>query len=182
MDPISIAAAVTSMSKVALNASSTLYMFVNEVKSVDQNIKSLANEVQALSNVLREIQKGLADPTIQAIEKNRSADDRQRIWRTVAGALEECRATITRIDTLLNGLRKNRYNWATQAFRQVKFNLRKEEIDFLRAQTHTHCSALNMTLQMVNMYAHQTLVNYSLTSDQTGYLFRSTAYHFRPRP
>ena len=162
MEPLSIISAVASISKTIYNASSTLYTFVNETRNVDQTVKDLATEVDALSRALTEVEAALKSPTVVAAEKRGSVDDNKQLWQTVYGALEDCQITVVRIDSALDGIRKKRSNWATQAFRQVKLNLGKDEINSLRVQTHTHCSALKMALQMVNMFVSSSHVLFGI--------------------
>jgi hypothetical protein len=151
MEPLSIIGAVTSLIKTASIVSITLHTFVNETRNVDQTVKDLATEVAGLNSALKEVEAVLQSPTVATAEKSGSADDNQQLWQTVYGALEECQVTVVRIDSALDGVRKKRSNWATQAFRQMKLNLNKDQINSLRAQTHTHYMALKMALQMINM-------------------------------
>ncbi|ERF69137.1 hypothetical protein EPUS_01093 [Endocarpon pusillum Z07020] len=153
MDPLSIVGAVASVSKTVYSASTTLYTFVSETRNVDQTVIDLATEVDALNSALKEVEAVLKSPTIIDAEKRGSAEDNKQLWQTIYGALDECQITVVRIDSALDGVRKKRSNWATQTFRQMKLNLGKDEIDSLRAQTHTHYSALKMALAMVTIRA-----------------------------
>jgi Fungal N-terminal domain of STAND proteins len=152
MDPLSIITVVASISKTVFGVSATLYTFVNETRNVDQTVKDLATEVDALSRALTQVEAVLQSPTVVAAEKCVSADENKQLWHTVYGSVGDCQKTVERIDSALDEVRKRRSSWAAQALRQVKLKLGKDEINSLRAQTHTHCSALKMALQMVNMF------------------------------
>lgn len=151
MDPLSITAATASLISFVSSTSITLYTFVRESRNLDQNVEDLVAEVNALQRALLQIDSVLREPRIISIEESISTDESKQLWLTIDGCLEECRATITRLDSALDGVHSKESKWAVPSFRQIKLNLKKDEINMLRIQIHTHFVSLNTALQMVNM-------------------------------
>lgn len=87
MDPLSIITVVASISKTVFGVSATLYTFVNETRNVDQTVKDLATEVDALSRALTQVEAVLQSPTVVAAEKCVSADENKQLWHTVYGSV-----------------------------------------------------------------------------------------------
>lgn len=182
MDPLSIVTSVASIVVVVSRVSVGLYSFVHETRNVDRTVKDLVAEVDSLKTALLDVDSVLKSPAIVAAEKRLpTADDNKQLWQSLYGSLEDCEVTVVRIDSALDVVRKRRSRFFTQAVRQVKINLGKDEINMLRTQVHTHCSALKMALQMVTMSASSWEILLARpNASQTGGLSGTWGHHRRP--
>lgn len=97
------------------------------------------------------MQTGLNDPAIRNAEAKADKAESLELWRSVNGSLLNTRATVDRLDEALEDIRENKTNFAKQAVRQFKLNLKQDEINAIRAQFRTHISALQMTLLMMSV-------------------------------
>ena len=152
MDPITIGTAA-AIANGLFSASAALHAFIRNTKNVDQTVQDLVTEVDSLGRVLGEVETVLRSPMITRVEGEEYANESKQLWTTVNGSLEECQVTVTRLDSVLDSVRKKQTqpSWVTQAFRQVKLSLRQEEIAAFRVQIHTHSDALKTALIMINM-------------------------------
>lgn len=173
MDPISIVTATGTITKLVAAASLTLYTFISETNNVDQTVKDLAAEVNGLKRTLLEVDSVLKQPSVASAEKRIATDDSKALWYTFYGCLEECQLTVVRLDSALDGLNKRSSSWAKQAYRQVKLNLKKDDIISLRSQIHTHSITLGTALQLINMCVSSCPRPQKLMLQQTGYLLGS---------
>lgn len=153
MDPVSIAAAAISIYKNASSIAVSLVTFVSDVKNVDENVVDLIREFEKFSLVLRNVEAQFSGLVVQDLEKYWPKEQNEQLCLAMGGILDDSRKTIQRVERAFEGVRSKRSNWATQTFRQMKLGLKKEEIAWLRAQTHSHCSALFIILSMFNMWA-----------------------------
>ena len=151
MDPVSIISIACGVSKVAYQVSVTLYTFVNATKNVDQSVKLLCAEVDGLNRVLDAITSSLANPLIKSV----SAADQHtsELLNSIDGALNDCRHTVEALADILKGVtEKNKSrNPFKQSARQIKLNIREDDIKNLRSQIHTHNMNLQMALQTINL-------------------------------
>lgn len=151
MDPVSIISVACGVSKVAYQVSVTLYTFVNATKNVDQSVNSLYAEVNGLNRVLDAIASSLENPVIKSV--NAADQHTSELLNSIDGALKDCRHTVETLADILKGVtEKNKSrNPFKQSARQIKLNIREDEIKNLRSQTHTHNMNLQMALQTINL-------------------------------
>lgn len=102
----SCVSAIASISKTVSSASTTLYAFVNETRNVDQTVKDLATEVNALSRALTEVEAVIKGPIVVAAEKHGSEDDNKQLWQTLYGSLEDCQITADLIGNVVDAARR----------------------------------------------------------------------------
>lgn len=162
MDPVSILSTIGTVGVVANGACALafqLYTFVKDIKNVDQAVDDLASEVKNLDSVLKTVRKGLESDFVKLAEEHANAnlDDSQRLWESIEGSLKDCQATcqatIDRLKKAIGNVRHEGKNFAEQAVRRIKLNLKDSEITALWTQIRTHTNALQMALQMVNLRA-----------------------------
>jgi hypothetical protein len=151
MDPISIISTVGAASKIIYQASTTLYAFIHVTKNVDQSIKSLYAEVDALCRVLDAIGSSLDDPMIRSAKAG--AQDNSKLWSSFDGSLADCRQTAQSLDDILKGNKgkSTSRNPFKQSIRQMKLSLHEDDIKNIRTQVQTHNTNLQMALQTINV-------------------------------
>ncbi|EXJ70568.1 uncharacterized protein A1O5_06638 [Cladophialophora psammophila CBS 110553] len=153
MDPLSIISTISAIVTGAFTLSSHLYNFVDDARNVNQTVIDLVQEVNALISILRAVKLGLeSDPVKRAFRRTNSDDDRL-LWESIQGSLNDCQATVDRLEKAIEDIRPERDNFVQQAARRIRLNLKDSEITAARAQFKTHTNALQMALLMVNLRA-----------------------------
>jgi multidrug efflux pump subunit AcrB len=151
MDPLSIIGTVGAISQMVYQVSTTLYMFIQAAKNVDQSVKSLYAEIDALYRVLDAISSSLADPMIRSAMAG--AQDSSKLWSSFDGSLMDCRQTAQSLDDILKNVKgkSTSRNPFKQSIRQIKLNLNEDDIKNIRSQIQTHNMNLQMALQTINV-------------------------------
>ena len=152
MDPLSIILPAAAVSKVAWSCSVALFSFVQNVSNSDQNINALYSETDNLRRTLASITKALETPSLKKHEK-------LLLWEDVNDCLTECNKTLTSFSQKLETIRPAQAE-KTHVFKTTvqvfKMNFKDEEIRTLRAQIHSHSSAMQMVLQMITVHISST--------------------------
>jgi len=142
---------VGGITRTVFNITLTLTNFIKDTRQVDQSVKSLLVEFTTLGTALKAVQAGLAEPAIQNAERRAEKVESLDLWQSVAGSLISTRATVDKLDEALEDIRGEKSNFAKQAIKQMKLNLKSSEIVALRSQCQTHTTALQMALLMINV-------------------------------
>lgn len=154
MDPVSILSTIGAVGAVANGACTLafqLYTFIEDTKNVNQAVTDLAEEVNSLNSILEAVKLGLESDPVKLAEKSADSDDSQLLWESIQGSLNDCQATIERLERSIVDVRAESKNFAKQAVRRIKLNLKDNEIATFRTQIRTHINALQMALLMVNL-------------------------------
>ncbi|MCJ1287808.1 hypothetical protein MMC26_007160 [Xylographa opegraphella] len=157
MDPLSILAFAGSVTKLVYQVSTTLYTSVQTTKTVDQTVHSLCAEVDGISHMLDGISARLKSPSLTAVRLVTQNEENDDLWETVLGSIIDCRGTLERFHKALNGIREKPTSgpsWLKQSNRQFKLNLHDDDVRTYRSQLHTYNMALQITLQMINVYVN----------------------------
>jgi len=156
MDPVSILSTIGAVGSVANGACALafqLYTFVEETKNVNQAVTDLVEEVNSLNSILEAVKLGLESDLVKLAEKRANSDDSRLLWESIQGSLNDCQATIDKLEKAIVDVLPEGKNFAKQAVRRIKLNLKDSEIAAFRTQIKTHTNALQMALQMVNLRA-----------------------------
>lgn len=149
MDPISIIVSATAVSKAAFALSTTLYTFVEATRNGAQSVQSLYDEVAALTRTLDAMSGSLNRlPTATLEEGNANYE----LWKSVKSSLTECLNTVEQFHSALSGLHNSGSNLASQTLRAFKLNFKEPRLNIRRTQVQTHNTALQLGLQMINVY------------------------------
>lgn len=156
MDPASIFGtinAVGAVANVACTLALQLYTFVENTRTVNQAVTDLVEEVNALSSILEAVKLGLKSDLVKLAEKRANSDDSRLLWESIQGSLRDCRAILDRLENAIVDVRPEGRNFAEQAVRRFRLNLKDSDITAFRTQIRTHINALQMALLMINLRA-----------------------------
>jgi hypothetical protein len=148
MDPVSILTSVSAASRVALALSTTLFVFVQATRDVDQSVRALYDEVTGLTLTIDAISSSLKSTDIG---KGKQPEQNQGLWQSVIASLDHCRSAVRKMCQTLQGIKKSSSTVAGQALRVFKLNWKQDQIKTLRSQIQTHNTALQLALQMINL-------------------------------
>jgi hypothetical protein len=156
MDPVSILSTIGAVGAVANSVCALafqLYTFIEETKNVDQAVADLVEEVSGLNSTLEAVRLGLQSDLVKDTDKRANSEDSRLLWESIQGSLDNCQATIDKLGNAIVNVRPEGKNFAKQAVRRIKLNLKDSEISAFRTQIKTHTNALHMALLMVNIRA-----------------------------
>jgi len=139
MEPISILTSVSGASRAALALSTTLFSFVQATRNIDQNVRSLYNEVTGLSRTIDAISSSLRTADI---ETPKQTQRNHGLWRSVDASLGDCRVVLDSMHKTLQSVKKTGSNVAAQMLRAFKLNWKEDEIKTLRSQIQSQNAAL----------------------------------------
>ena len=156
MDPISIFSTIGTVGTVANSVCTlviNLCIFIEGTKNINQAVSALVDEVNGLNAALEAVKLGLQSDVVKLAETRANSDASRLLWASIQGSLNDCQATIDKLEKAVVDVRPEGKNFAQQAFRQIKLNLMDSEITTFRSQIKTHTNALQMALQMINLRA-----------------------------
>lgn len=151
MDPLSVAASVTALGTMVLQLSSSLYVFVDATRKVDNTVNALYAEVNGLIQILNTIGAVLRTPTLAAQGASGTTDDTRGLWQAVYGSLTDCRDAVENLEKTLQSVKMKGQNVVQQMIRQFRLTLKEDDINALRSQFKTHNMALQIALQTINL-------------------------------
>jgi len=149
MDPLSAGATAIA---VATQVSTTLYTFVQDAKCIDESLASFLAETNNLKRSITAVEgslQGLVLPLSQA-----SNDEQMHeLCSSVDDSLQDCGKTCEELNSVLLGIRGNSHsqNPLRQPLKAVRLNMNSDNIVRLRDQINSHNSALQLSLQMINV-------------------------------
>jgi hypothetical protein len=156
MDPITIISTIGAVGAVANSVCSLslkLYTFIEDTKNINQAVTDLVEEVNALNSILETVKSGLESDLVKLAEQRANSEDSRLLWESIQGSLINCQSTIDRLEKAVADVRPEGKNFAKQAVRRIKLNLKDTELTSFRTQIRTHTNTLQMALQMVNLRA-----------------------------
>ncbi|KAL9109244.1 MAG: hypothetical protein Q9187_008191, partial [Circinaria calcarea] len=148
MDPVSIAASVVTLSQAVYSVVTTLYTFADATAKVDDTVKSFCEEIRCLFNTLDAISSTLRSPSVQNVILS---DTSRELRVSLNHSLENCRRTVDRLEYALKNIKNKKGKVFQRAVRQIKLNMKGDEIKTFRSQIHTHCMSLGMSLQLIQL-------------------------------
>ncbi|KAL2802983.1 ribosomal protein S5 domain 2-type protein [Aspergillus granulosus] len=151
MDPFSIIVGATGLATFCYQVSGSLITFIGNTSNVDTNLTDLNNEITTLSSVLVSIANSLQqDPSIDVTLIH---PDRE-LWGTVETLINHCKSTLKDLHNQITGVRKDS-SFIPTAFRrvmkQVRLNMKHDDIIQFRRQLHSYYLGLQTVLQMINV-------------------------------
>ncbi|KAI9773468.1 MAG: hypothetical protein M1840_007685 [Geoglossum simile] len=154
MDALSLIAAAYAVGKVAYQASTGLYTFVQDARNVDQSLKSFITEIESLERAIDAIRVSLQSPSLLTFEEAARDDNTGELWKSVHAILIQCHKTLEELHQVLQDVRgrTDEQNLFRQAFTQFKLNMNADNIVGIRSKVHTHHAAMGLALQTINVY------------------------------
>jgi hypothetical protein len=154
MDPvttISLISGAGTVGKLLFQSGESLYKFIERTRDLDQSIRALHRETAGLGQTITAIRDALQQP---AIKNHQSiTQDYSLVWRTLDTSIRDCEDTAKTMKQKFQPVQLARTSFLSQAWRQYKLSVREDEIKDLRSQIHTHGSRLQLSLQMIIVYA-----------------------------
>lgn len=161
MDPASalgVAANALQAAKVAYEIGESLYNFVRDVKNQESIERGFASEVKALSAAchvvgtrLKEIVHDYDNGKTQG---SKTKLDSALLWNILEEQVSECQITIGQLSSAVSCLTDNdgkEATFLTQAFRQIKLNMKTRDIAQSRNRIQSHTASLQIVLQAIAM-------------------------------
>lgn len=145
LEIVGVAASILQIAEIGTQLAVKLCGFYHKLKTADQHIQNLSNNVALTSTVLR------------LLGDNLRKDDQARLYSTEAftttqHALDECRNVFTQIgDSIDQNLPKTRMRRAAQ---KLSFVTREQELELLATNLERLKSTLHLMLNVI-MYAGQ---------------------------
>ena len=157
MDPLTIiglAGAAIELARKAFETGELLAVFVNDVKNIDQTLKSLYSEVKALSAACELVGtrvRGIAEAIDRDNNVESNGGSESPLWVNVRTQLDDCSETISSLAHALKGLAKKKDNFFKQAWRQIQLDMKMKDIDEARNRIRSHTASLQLVLQAITL-------------------------------
>lgn len=155
-DPLSAigaAAAILDLSKSAWKAGNYLFRVYQGSKSVNEEIKTLALEVNALASacdlVHEELEEIIKAPSANG--KGPQYDQDGRLAKCVERQTNDCEDTLQELWAIVEALWPRGQRFLDNASRQIKLQNSKEQVHGIRDRIKSHTDALHTILLVVNI-------------------------------
>ena len=151
MDPASIAGLLLQVSQLALQSGTALYQFIGDAKNAKGHIANLQHELFSLDHACK-----LVRSQLESLAKHYrfGVDDGEEgvsVWSSIENKMKSCNATLRTLDRALEGFHRGGSNFLTQGMRQLKLNLKQDQIIAMKGQIQSHTSALQVCLMVMDM-------------------------------
>lgn len=145
MDALSISVAAATVAVSCGKVTCSLKNFVDDVKNIHVKVESFRIEVSSLEKILISIGTSLkAYPT-------NTADPNAPLWSSIKRSLDDCEATVQRLESELNKIKQRSQNIWHKSCATVRLNMYADNIKTLRSQIHTHIGALQMSFSCISV-------------------------------
>jgi hypothetical protein len=132
MDPLSIISAVVTGDKTIYAVTESVLTFVNEVRTVNQLIQGIYDEVNSLCRTFDSINCSLESPPLaSAIAGN---EETNGLWPPVLKSLQDCELTIHQLYNSLKGFKTEKTGVAARTMMAIKFNRSERDIQVLKSR------------------------------------------------
>jgi hypothetical protein len=154
MDPLSIAAASAGLAVTCVKITGVLYTWIDDARNVDATVSGFCEEILALSRTLEALSAAWKqNPSIEAAQ---AAGD-GHLWRSVKMTLDDCKATLGKLDKKLDEVRGSN-SLGMRIFgrvnRQIRLSLRAADVAVYRQRVQYYSGAMQLALQMISVYSH----------------------------
>ena len=151
MDPLSIATGSAGLVVLCVRISTILYNWIRDTSEVDSNVSGLCEEIVSLSRTLDAISTSWRQNRLVAAAQ---VDPDGNLWASVGASLNDCKTTLEALDDKLNSVRKTGFlgkGFLRKPTKQVKFNLKMNDIVTYRQRFQSYNTAMASALQMINV-------------------------------
>ena len=149
MDPLSIATASASLAGLCAKVTLALYSFASDVQNVDNEVQVLSSEIDSLAQVLNDMKITFDDKG----DLDSQTGSEGHYWKTVKCILGDCSKTIGNLDSILDEVKKEDRQVLRQVRMKVRLKLKSSEIMSLRNQIGAYRQTLQLSLEMIAIYA-----------------------------
>jgi ribose 5-phosphate isomerase len=151
MDPVVALDTAAALVKVVKAVSTTLFLFIQDTRQVDQSLNSFYVEVTVLQTAIKSIAGSLQSSSVRTASSSRDLVEME-LWGSVDDSLHECGKTCEELARVLANIRGDHGSSVFgQTIKQVKLNLETENIHLLRSKVQIHSTSLQLALQVINV-------------------------------
>lgn len=150
MDAVTLTSLGLKTLQLALQSGLTLYQFVQETRNVNATVRELAIEVKSLGNACRVVHEQLR-MLAGEYELSHGNDKQSPVSTSIQKELESCQKTLRTLRGSLVDVRGNATNFAKQGWRQLKLNMKQDEIFAMKSRIQSHTSALQVCLLVMDI-------------------------------
>jgi hypothetical protein len=151
MDPLSISAAAAGL----VTFAGAIYKFVEDIRGADATLIQLKSEVLALHSGLESIDAIFKSDEVFQLYGNKSNDKllSTKLLVGVKPLLDDCQTTLENLAAILNDIegKPGQASIVSKPARALKINQKIKDIELIRHQIRSYSSAMQMTLQVVDM-------------------------------
>ena len=157
VDPVTavqVAGVALQFSKSIFNACSTVYTFFGDIKRVGETARDFAGEIKALGatgELVNAQVKQLAD---QQSKYAQDDEETNTLFDVLVQRLQDCDRITQQLKAAVSSVGPtavDESNYFQKAIRQIKLNLKADEIEDLRNRIRTHTIGLQVAFQLINM-------------------------------
>ena len=151
-EPVSILATAGTIAKTAQAAwdiGQALYGFVQNAKSVDGAVRALQAEVKSFGDacdMVQSVLRGLTDADRAKIE-DQDGDFCAKLER----AIEEYGLSVVELGEAIQPMDGSSTGMFRKGLKQIKLDMKKEEIDAIRRRIASHVSSVQMSFATLNL-------------------------------
>lgn len=155
MDPLTvlkIASVAASTAKAAWDVGEGIYTFCNDVKVINQTVSGLVAEVKALGSACTLVDERLRDIVKDfENEARRPVADRRELWNCIELQISDSQLSVGQVEAALKSIKEEGSNTFSQAWRQIKLNMKARDIGEARNRIRSQTASLQTILQTVAM-------------------------------
>ena len=152
MDPLSIISAVVTGGKTLFAVTESVLTFVDEVRTVNQSIQGIYDQVDSLCRTINAINRSLASSSLSSAVPG--SQETSALWPPVLKSLQDCELTIHQLYDSLKGLKRQNSGVAARTVMAIKFARSDREIQVLKGRIQAHHSSLQLALQTITVYVN----------------------------
>ncbi|KAF2720866.1 hypothetical protein K431DRAFT_346777 [Polychaeton citri CBS 116435] len=155
MDPLSTVGAVASVAQLGQHAfklGRALYKIIDAAKSIDENVKQLALDTEALARACELVNAELEKVTTSPDGTSSAPYDLDgKVGRCLNAQVENCQSTLESLDEVVKTLSTPSQTFLGQVLRQIEFQKREATIDRIRKHIQSHTEALQILLHVASI-------------------------------
>ena len=151
MEAVGAVANVLELGKTAWAISAALYKLYRDTQNVNQTVEYLAKETRALAYACETIHEELREIVGDSAHKTSLYDKDGHLWLRISEQTKECEVTLGKLSAIVDKVQEHGSNIFEQGRRQIRLNMRQEEIAGIRSRVQTHTQSLQTILLVVNM-------------------------------
>jgi hypothetical protein len=149
MEPIGLAASLSTLLGLCTNISRALYTYTKGTDVVGEAIQSLQNEIHLLSNFIKSCQS-FKDSSFHDVPSLKSQVI-EKYASDVQQSINDCKKFLQHLDIEMTEFIQPR---GCLFFSHVEADIKLKKIDLFSRQLAVHCQNLNLHIQQIILYFH----------------------------
>lgn len=151
MEPVSLAGLGLQTLQLTLQSAGTLQKFIRDTRNVNATVRELAFEIRSLERACRVVHQQLQALAAEYELSGSRADAQPALWDSIQKELESCKKTLNTLRGALANVRRDSSNVVQQGWRQLKLNMKQEEIAAMKGRIQSHTAALQVCLLVMDI-------------------------------